>query len=102
MPKARPPLGESGFSEWSGRRDLNPRRPPWQGGTLPLSYSRDLAPERREAELSSALPRGCQRNVPSTPMLGMVIGPSVSSVHALIGRGVVASDLAPPPCAVRI
>ena len=25
---------------WSGRRDLNPRRPPWQGGTLPLSYSR--------------------------------------------------------------
>src|SRR5215217_2281081 len=22
---------------WSGRRDLNPRRPPWQGGTLPLS-----------------------------------------------------------------
>ena len=24
----------------SGRRDLNPRRPPWQGGTLPLSYSR--------------------------------------------------------------
>ena len=29
----------------SGRRDLNPRRPPWQGGTLPLSYSR----ERRKA-----------------------------------------------------
>jgi hypothetical protein len=26
---------------WSGRRDLNPRRPPWQGGTLPLSYSRE-------------------------------------------------------------
>jgi hypothetical protein len=24
----------------SGRRDSNPRRPPWQGGTLPLSYSR--------------------------------------------------------------
>lgn len=28
------------LSSWSGRRDLNPRRPPWQGGTLPLSYSR--------------------------------------------------------------
>src|SRR3954451_13781584 len=27
----------------SGRRDLNPRRPPWQGGTLPLSYSREFA-----------------------------------------------------------
>src|SRR5690349_1203807 len=24
----------------SGRRDSNSRRPPWQGGTLPLSYSR--------------------------------------------------------------
>ena len=26
---------------WSGRRDLNPRLQPWQGCTLPLSYSRD-------------------------------------------------------------
>ena len=25
----------------SGKRDLNPRPPPWQGGALPLSYSRD-------------------------------------------------------------
>jgi hypothetical protein len=25
---------------WSGKRDLNPRRQPWQGCTLPLSYSR--------------------------------------------------------------
>ena len=25
---------------WSERRDLNPRQPPWQGGALPLSYSR--------------------------------------------------------------
>ena len=24
----------------SGRRDLNPRPPPWQGGVLPLNYSR--------------------------------------------------------------
>ena len=38
--KSRPWLG-SAFLE-SGRRDLNPRRPPWQGGTLPLSYSRDV------------------------------------------------------------
>ena len=29
-----------GTEFWSGRRDSNPRRPPWQGGTLPLSYSR--------------------------------------------------------------
>ena len=25
---------------WSGRRDSNSRHPPWQGGTLPLSYYR--------------------------------------------------------------
>ncbi len=28
----------------SGRRDSNPRRQPWQGCTLPLSYSRNLGP----------------------------------------------------------
>ena len=27
---------------WSGRRDLNSRLQPWQGCTLPLSYSRKL------------------------------------------------------------
>jgi hypothetical protein len=26
--------------KWSGKRDLNPRLRPWQGRTLPLSYSR--------------------------------------------------------------
>ena len=25
---------------WSEKRDLNPQLPPWQGGTLPLSYFR--------------------------------------------------------------
>ena len=28
---------------WSGKRDLNSRRQPWQGCTLPLSYSRALS-----------------------------------------------------------
>ncbi len=33
--------GESWLGKfWSGRRDLNPRLRPWQGRTLPLSYSR--------------------------------------------------------------
>ena len=27
------PLGYAAL--WSGRRDSNPRHPPWQGGTLP-------------------------------------------------------------------
>jgi hypothetical protein len=34
-----PAQGE-GWQLWSGRRDLNPRLRPWQGRTLPLSYSR--------------------------------------------------------------
>ena len=28
---------------WSGKRDSNPRPPPWQGGALPLSYFRMMA-----------------------------------------------------------
>ena len=28
--------------KWSGKRELNPRLRPWQGRTLPLSYSRSL------------------------------------------------------------
>src|SRR5690242_21882788 len=37
-----PAQGE-GWKIWSGRRDLNPRLRPWQGRTLPLSYSRSAA-----------------------------------------------------------
>jgi hypothetical protein len=40
IPEKKKP-GRTGLFE-SGRRDLNPRRPPWQGGTLPLSYSREV------------------------------------------------------------
>ena len=39
---------------WSGRRDLNPRLQPWQGCTLPLSYSRST--KRR----FTVEPRFCQ------------------------------------------
>ncbi len=35
---ATPPSTTRG--EWSGRRDSNPRPPPWQGGVLPLNYFR--------------------------------------------------------------
>src|SRR5260221_3664354 len=31
---------QAGSFLWSGRRELNPRLRPWQGRTLPLSYSR--------------------------------------------------------------
>jgi hypothetical protein len=35
------PGARSKVTLWSGKRDLNPRLQPWQGCTLPLSYSRD-------------------------------------------------------------
>ena len=36
-----PPAGRArGGRKWSGKRDSNPRLRPWQGRTLPLSYSR--------------------------------------------------------------
>ena len=39
------PLGYAAFILyiWSGRRDSNPRPPPWQGGILPLNYFREMA-----------------------------------------------------------
>ena len=32
------------FCKWSGRRDSNSRRSPWQGDALPLSHSRIMVP----------------------------------------------------------
>ena len=40
------PLGY-GTEVWSGRRDSDPRHPPWQGGTLPLSYYRIMVRVKR-------------------------------------------------------
>jgi hypothetical protein len=36
-------VGARAKAEWSGKRDSNPRLRPWQGRTLPLSYSRSRA-----------------------------------------------------------
>ena len=54
--------------QWSGRRDSDPRHPPWQGGTLPLSYYRmwclgaDL--NHRHADFqSAALPAELPRHI---------------------------------------
>ena len=35
---------------WSGKRDSDPRPPPWQGGALPLSYFRNCVKKLRRAE----------------------------------------------------
>jgi integrase len=40
------PSNSARGGEWSGKRDSNPRLRPWQGRTLPLSYSRAQTPNR--------------------------------------------------------
>ncbi len=45
--------GATPFRIWSGRRDSNPRHPPWQGGTLPLSYARIKQTTFRHFKLSN-------------------------------------------------
>ena len=50
---------------WSGRRDLNPRLRPWQGRTLPLSYSRLFS---HSTALAHFLPIHCTRK--SLPLIG--------------------------------
>ena len=40
MSKNNTATQETSTKNWSGKRDSNPRLRPWQGRTLPLSYSR--------------------------------------------------------------
>jgi hypothetical protein len=48
-----------GVSEgWSGKRDSNPRLRPWQGRTLPLSYSRPCS--SAEPPIYYSLPSPCK------------------------------------------
>jgi hypothetical protein len=45
---------------WSGKRDLNPRLQPWQGCTLPLSYSRnfnDLSLQNSGFDVNREIPK---------------------------------------------
>jgi hypothetical protein len=39
----------------SERRELNPRHPPWQGGALPLSYSRKIRRGENQSSVLAAL-----------------------------------------------
>lgn len=63
------------FRKWSGRRDSNSRRPPWQGGALPT----ELRPQNREPEVSDP-PR------PSTAILS-VSRPATAAGRGRFGRG---------------
>ena len=54
------PLGYAAFKYyWSGRRDSNPRPPPWQGGVLPLNYFRNLNNDAGEGSRTPT-PRGAR------------------------------------------
>jgi hypothetical protein len=46
--KLKKPQKTAAFFKMSGKRESNPRRQPWQGCTLPLSYSRVVSCERRD------------------------------------------------------
>ncbi len=48
--KKRPAVKPDALLKWSGRRDSNSRRPPWQGGALPT----ELRPQNRVLGLGSA------------------------------------------------
>ena len=69
-PLTRParPLAGGAYWNWSGKRDSNPRLRPWQGRTLPLSYSRlparYAAPPRRpfRSPRTPIVPHGSKGN----------------------------------------
>ena len=68
--------------EVSGRRDLNPRPPPWQGGVLPLNYFRitglaGFEPAITEPK-SVALPLGY------SPIIGRLMGFEPTTAGATI------------------
>ena len=53
--------------KWSGRRDLNPRLQPWQGCTLPLSYSRAVLAFSASSRFSKTAFRRCAPCFYATP-----------------------------------
>src|SRR6185295_10102749 len=53
-------------SLWSGRPGSNRRRPPWEGGILPLNYARLRGDCRRAAPISTIRPCGVQAQPPDS------------------------------------
>jgi hypothetical protein len=64
--------------KWSGKRDLNPRLQPWQGCTLPLSYSRPVL-----QATNSHLLLLCQQEILSYPLPQHQITSIFSPYYAL-------------------
>ena len=72
------PMSIADVRGWSGRRDSNPRRQPWQGCTLPLSYS------RRTACSAPGVPMQSRRNLYRAK--NKVSRPSFSTLPLCSGR----------------
>ena len=64
---AVPWSGETGCEEtdWSGRRDSNPRPQPWQGCALPLSYARASSPLRPPGAIDGVRTRDLRHHKPA-------------------------------------
>ena len=70
-----------GLFAWSGKRDLNPRLRPWQGRTLPLSYSRMGVRTRGPAgRLCTKRGRACQASLTAASVLAAAMGCLVGHV----------------------
>jgi hypothetical protein len=61
------------FQYWSGKRDSNPRLRPWQGRTLPLSYSRLTDRAWRATGYAPPLPRSSNRTTPAPDQQGRFV-----------------------------
>src|SRR5215208_6166729 len=92
-------LGPARCEQWSGKRDSNPRLRPWQGRTLPLSYSRSPEPLKyhtaplaatslqRSTLIAAAAPSAKSQHLQrSRSTLGEAAAPSARSQHLRRGR----------------
>ena len=75
----------------SGKRESDPRHPPWQGGALPLSYSRAqfAAPESKKSEATQMREKGLEPSRPKAPdpKSGVSAIPPLSQKSSLIREG---------------
>ncbi len=80
---------------WSGRRDSNPRPPPWQGGALPLSHVRRLRhhPRHGDSELQPVAYETPVEPKPPAPLWDS--GSSSTNAGDTSGRATITS------CAIR-
>ena len=80
----------SHVKNWSGKRDSNPRLRPWQGRTLPLSYSRPRTtkvPQRSVAFNLDTPGRGSRSTSPTENSPSRALRPAPKSLYSTSFRG---------------